>query len=392
MVRLERLVWRQIEAFERRRARWSRDIWSVISGVVNGCMARSDRSGWRSFFNDERTTGCGQDESGICERIGIVDTSLRVLRLLVLFSTRNAWTAGELVERLEVTDRTLRRDIGRLRALGYPIDSSTGPYGGYRLGAGGRLPPLVLDDDEAVAVALALGDLSVRGAPPIGDAALAALVKLDQVLPPVLRERVAALSEVTVGLAPGGQFDDEVPVDVDVLVGLALASRRQERMRFTYRDGANRVRGRHAEPHRLVSLRRRWYLVAYDLDRQAWRTYRVDRVSELSNTGARFVHDDPPDAATFVAEGIAVGGYETQAVVRLHVTPAKAQREVPATVGVIEPGPADAASVVVRIGGDLDWVARFLVGRECRFEVLEPPELRAELRSLARRLLREIPA
>jgi len=176
---------------------------------------------------------------------------------------------------------------------------------------------------------------------------------------------------------------------VQVLVALALACRRQERVRFTYRDGSNRVASRLVEPHRLVALSQRWYVVAFDLDRKAWRSFRVDRASELVNTGARFVHDDPPDAARFVAEGVAVGGYTVQARVRLLLAPDKAAAEVPAAVGVIEPGPPDATSTVVRIGGDLDWTARFLAGRECRFEVIEPPELRVELRKLARALLRD---
>jgi predicted DNA-binding transcriptional regulator YafY len=317
-----------------------------------------------------------------------MDTSARVLRLLVLFATRPRWTAPELTERLEVTARTLRRDIDRLRALGYPITSTTGPYGGYELGAGGRLPPLVLDDDEAVAVAIALAELSRRSALPLEDAAVAALAKLDQVLPPALRERVAALGSVTEGVRPTDPIRRN-PVEVQVLVALALACRRQERVRFTYRDGSGRVASRLAEPHRLVALSQRWYLVAFDLDRRAWRSFRLDRVSELVNTGARFVHVDPPDAARFVAEGVAVGGYAMQARVRLLLPPDLAAAEIPPAVGIIEPGPPDATTTVVRIGGDLDWVARFLAGRECRFEVIEPPELRAELRKLARTLLRD---
>lgn len=324
----------------------------------------------------------------MCGRMWVMDTSARVLRLLVLFATRPRWTAPELTERLEVTSRTLRRDIERLRALGYPITSTTGPYGGYELGAGGRMPPLVLDDDEAVAVAIALAELSRRSALPLEDAALAALAKLDQVLPPVLRERVAALGAVTEAVQPAEPFQRS-PVDVQVLVALALACRRQERVRFTYRDGSGREASRLVEPHRLVALRHRWYVVAFDVDRRAWRSFRVDRAGEVVNTAARFVHADPPDAARFVAEGVAVGGYTTQARVRLLLPPRRAAAEIPAAVGIIEPAEPDATSTVVRIGGDLDWVARFLVGRDCRFEVLEPPELRAEVRALARRLLRE---
>jgi predicted DNA-binding transcriptional regulator YafY len=306
----------------------------------------------------------------------------------VLFSTRPRWTAPELVERLEVTDRTLRRDIERLRALGYPIASTTGPYGGYELGAGGRMPPLVLDDDEAVAVALALAEMSRRSALPLEDAALGALAKLEQVLPPLLRERVAALGSVTEGVAMLDTFQRQ-PVDVAVLVALALACRRHERVRFTYTDAADRVASRWAEPHRLVALRQRWYLVAFDLDRRGWRSFRVDRASEVINTAARFVHEDPPDAARFVAEGVAIGAYDTQARVRLQVPPGEAGAYVPAAVGVIEASEPGATTTVVRIGGDLDWIARFLAGRECGVEVLEPPALKAELRALGRRLIRQ---
>ena len=211
---------------------------------------------------------------------GAIDTPARLLRLLVLFSSRSSWSATELTDRLEVTPRTLRRDVTRLRDLGYPIESTTGRYGGYALGAGGRLPPLLLDDDEAVAVSVGLRDLSRAADPMLGEAAVAAMTKLLQVMPSALRERVDTLGEVTVRVGrvvPRGP-DDERPTDIGILLTLAQACRRQVRLRFDYRTGDDRTGRRHVEPHRLVSLRNRWYLVAFDLDRDDWRTFRVDRV------------------------------------------------------------------------------------------------------------------
>ena len=317
-----------------------------------------------------------------------IDTPARLLRLLVLFSTRSTWSAQELTDRLEVTPRTLRRDVTRLRGLGYPIESTTGRFGGYALGAGGRLPPLLLDDDEAVAVTVGLRELSRTAEPVLGEAAVAALTKLVQVMPSALRERVDALGEVTVrlGWATSGAPDDE-PTDVAVLMALAMACRRQERLRFDYRTGDERTGRRHVEPHRLVSWRNRWYLVAFDLDRDDWRTFRVDRIGPPAPTGVRSAERPVPDAAALVAEGVAVRVYDTQARVRLPVPPAVAAREISPTIGVIERGPADAQSTIVVIGGDADWIARYLAGLPFPFEVLGPDEVREEVAALGRRLL-----
>jgi predicted DNA-binding transcriptional regulator YafY len=310
-----------------------------------------------------------------------MDTPARLLRLLVLLSARPSWTAPELAERLEVTERTVRRDMNRLRSLGYPVRGSTGPYGGYALGAGGHLPPLVLDDDEAVAVAIGLRGAAAGGAPGIESAALSALTKLDRVLPVQLHEQVAALRSVTVGL---GQYDLPA-VDIDGLVTTALACSRPERLRFAYTDANEHLTDRLVEPFRLVFSRRSWYLVAYDTTRADWRTFRVDRMSELSLTGARFAHRDAPDAAAMVAEGMAVNAHTLQARVRLHVPIDEAGTLVPRTIAILEPD-ADPATTIARIGGDADWIARYLAGLECRVEVLEPEEVRAEMRALARRI------
>jgi predicted DNA-binding transcriptional regulator YafY len=319
-----------------------------------------------------------------------VDTPARLLRLLATFSARPRWRATDLAARLEITERTLRRDISRLRTLGYPVTSMTGPYGGYELGAGGRLPPLLLDDEEAIAVSIALRDLSTGADPVLGEAALAALSKLGQVLPPVLRERVAAMGAVTVGVeGPLPRFAGDEPIRVPTLMEVVMACRRAERLRFTYRDGNDRVSERRVEPHRVVSLRARWYLVGFDLDRDDWRTFRVDRISEPFATGHRIADREPPDAATLVAEGVAVRRYDTRARVRLHAPPAEAAERIPATVGIIEPAAEGATTTVVTIGGEADWIARYLAGLPISCEVIEPDEVRRELRSLARRLLRE---
>jgi len=322
-----------------------------------------------------------------------VDTPARLLRLLALLSSRASWRADELVERLGVTERTIRRDIHRLRDLGYPVDAVTGPYGGYSLGAGGRLPPLLLDDEEAVAVAIALHAVAQRDG--LAEAALRALTKLAQVLPVPLRERVAAFGSVAVGVGwPRDRFADAggvagtgEPEGIGVLMSLAVVCQRSERTRFDYRSGEGVESARHVEPFRLVSLGQRWYLVARDVDRAAWRTFRVDRVTRVRPTGARVVHRDPPDAAALVAEGVAVRAYEHVGVVRLHLPFDEAVQVVPPTVGLVRADPDDAGSSIVEMGGDLDWVARYLAGLRASFVVLEPPALRDELRLVAERLL-----
>ncbi len=319
-----------------------------------------------------------------------MDTPARLLRLLSMFTTRASWSAIELAERLEITTRTLRRDIARLRDLGYPIASTTGRYGGYELGAGGRLPPLLLDDDEAIAVSVALRELSRDADPTLGEAALSASTKLRQVLPALLRDRVDALGEVVVGVRRGRPQPAGAPIELSTLMALAMCSRRGERVAFTYRSGSDQVTERRVEPHRLVSLGRRWYLVGFDLDRDDWRTYRVDRVTELVATGHRNTPRETPDAAAQVSEGVALRVFDTHARVRIHAPLAHASQHIGPTVGVFDaPSPHDDGTCVVEIGGDPDWIARFLVGLPVRFDVIEPEEVRAEIRALARRMLRQ---
>src|SRR3954447_20289592 len=317
-----------------------------------------------------------------------MDTPARLLRLLAMFTTRPTWNADDLAVRLEITTRTLRRDVTRLRDLGYPITSTTGRYGGYELGAGGHLPPLLLDDDEAIAVSVALRDLSAEADPTLGEAALSASTKLRQVLPAPLRERVDALGEVVVGVRKPRRprdTDSGERVELPSLMTLATTCRRGERIRFTYRAGDDRVSDRRVEPHRVVSLGRRWYLVGYDLDRDDWRTYRIDRISTLSPTGHRNTPRETPDAAALVSEGVAVRVFDTRARVRVMAAAHEVAHHIAPTIGVIEPG--DDTSCIVTIGGDADWIARYLISLEIGFEVLEPPEVNEELRLLAAAIL-----
>jgi predicted DNA-binding transcriptional regulator YafY len=311
------------------------------------------------------------------------DTAGRLLRLLSLLQSRPGWGGPELAERLGVTERTVRRDVARLRELGYPVDGATGPAGGYELGAGGALPPLLLDDDEAVAVAVGLRTAAGSSIAGLEDAAVAALAKLEQVLPVRLRERVTAVHTTTERL-PGARGPQ---VDPDVLVALAQACRQLERLRFAYRSAAQRETERRVEPFRLVNTERRWYLVAYDLDRGAWRTFRIDRITEVVRTGHRFVRTEVPDAAALVAEGLAVATYAVQVRLRVLAPPEQVADWIPATVGVLEGD--EHGTTVVRLGADdLEWIARYVGGLPFEVEVLEPPELSGLLRAVGERMLR----
>jgi predicted DNA-binding transcriptional regulator YafY len=305
----------------------------------------------------------------------------RLLALLSLLQARPRWTAPELAERLGVTERTVRRDVARLRELGYPVDADAGPTGGYQLGRGGDLPPLLLADDEAVAVAVGLRVAAAGAMLGLEDAAVAALAKLEQVLPARLREQVAALHSSTVLLGPPA----EARTDPDRLLLLAQTCRRSEVLHFAYRDGAGNETERRVEPFRLVHAERRWYLVARDRDRDAWRTFRVDRMAEAWTSGHRFVRAEEPDAGAMVADGMARAAYGWHAVLRLQATPDEVAMEVPPTVGIIEAD--DQRGTILRLSAnDLDWIARYVAGLPFAATVVEPPELRRALRDVARRL------
>jgi predicted DNA-binding transcriptional regulator YafY len=317
----------------------------------------------------------------------VLETSARLLRLLSLLQARPAWTAPQLAERLAVTERTVRRDVARLRDLGYPVDAEPGPHGGYRLGRGGALPPLLLDDDEAVAVAVGLraaADGSVVG---LDDATVSALAKLAQVLPAWLATRVAAVHGATTELR--GRDPDRV--DADLLVSLAQACRGGERLRLAYADRQGRASERLADPLRLVRAGPRWYLVARDLGRDAWRTFRVDRVASVRGTGQPADVSDPPDAVDLVARGMAVAPYAVVARVRIDLPAAAALEVVPRTVGVHTPD-GDAATVVEIGGSDAAGLARYLAGLAVPVTVLDPPDVAVAVRARAAALLAANPA
>jgi predicted DNA-binding transcriptional regulator YafY len=312
----------------------------------------------------------------------MVDTSARLLRLLSIMQTRTDWTGPELADRLGVTVRTVRRDVARLRTLGYPVTATPGLAGGYRLGAGSRLPPLLLDDDEAVAVVLSLRTATSHTVTGIAETSLRALAKLERVLPSRLRQRAAALRLATVPL--GGQAPTVAP---ELLTLIAEACQDQRRLTFGYRDHAGAVSVRTVQPHRLVHTGRRWYLVARDDDRDGWRTFRADRIDGPRPTGGRFTLDDPPDAAAFVAEAISAAPYRYRARVLVRAPAATVAERVPPTTGIVEA--VDQDSCLLTTGADsLPMMALHLALLGPDFTVLEPPELIAELGTMAGRLHR----
>jgi predicted DNA-binding transcriptional regulator YafY len=313
----------------------------------------------------------------------MLETSARLLRLLSLLQGRRDWTGTDLAERLGVTARTVRRDVDRLRALGYPVHGSVGSAGGYRLGAGAALPPLLLDDEEAVAVAVGLRTAAGGTVTGIAEASVRALTKLDQVLPPRLRQRVGALESMTVPLSAAGPT-----VDAATLTTIAAACRDRLRMRFEYRDRQGGQSMRTVEPHRLVATGRRWYLVAYDLDRHAWRTYRVDRLTPVPPTGPRFAPRDPPaDVAAYVSQSVASAPYRYQARILFHAPVEGVVDQTSPTAGRLEP--VDDGHCVLHTGSNsLEQLALYVGLKGVDFEVLDPPELAAYLHELGARLTR----
>ena len=310
----------------------------------------------------------------------MLETSARLLRLLSLLEVKPDWPGAELAGRLGVTPRTLRRDIAKLRSLGYPVDAEPGVAGGYRLGAGAALPPLLLDDDEAVAVALSLRTAATHSVTGVAEASMRALAKLDQVLPSRLRERAAAISDSTVPLTGPGPA-----VSAEALTTIARGCRSRERLEFGYRSHEGVVTMRRAEPHRLVQAGYRWYLVARDLEREDWRTFRVDRIDAPKLTGVRYVPRDPPDAAAFVARAVTTAPYRYQARIVVHAPPEVVAEHVPPSVALLEPD--GAGGCILTSGSDsLEQLALHAATLGLSFTVLEPPELVSQLRVLADRL------
>ncbi|MGV4988177.1 helix-turn-helix transcriptional regulator [Streptomyces sp. NRAIS4] len=314
----------------------------------------------------------------------MLSSSARLLRLLSLLSSRPSWTCAELAERMEVTDRTVRRDIARLRDLGYCVDSEAGPWGGYRLRAGSRVPPLILDDEEALAVAVGLREAALNDALGGDQAALSALLKLRQVLPRRIADRLGELDEAFVRL-PGA---DGAHVRPGLLLELAVACRQGRRARLSYTDAEGRATTRDVDPYRLVHTGRRWYFVARDVARGQWRTFRADRVDRLQPTAHPADLTDPPDPAQLVSRNIANGPYPLSATVRLPLPLPAALRLIPPTIGTHRPdGPG---ATLVDVGGpDPDGLARYLLGLGTPLRVLTPDAVRQALARRARELAEE---
>lgn len=315
--------------------------------------------------------------------IGKMDPAARLLRLLSLLEARPSWPGTELAQRLGVTPRTIRRDVTRLRDLGYPVDSAPE---GYRLGIGARLPPLLLDDDETVAVCVGLRFASGSAVAGVEESAVAALAKLEQLMAPVLRERVRDLQAASIhrrtSRLPG--------VNPETLVVLARGCRAQEGIKFSYQDFQGRQSARFVEPLQTVHTSGRWYLVARDRDRGEWRTFRVDRISNASLSGHHFQFVDPPDPNQLVAEATTLYPFSIEARLLLEITVEDARTILSASLGVIEEGPHNRA--VLRTGADdLAALIRLVASLPVDVEVLEPPELRRGVAELGRRLAQRNP-
>jgi predicted DNA-binding transcriptional regulator YafY len=307
-----------------------------------------------------------------------------MLRLLSLLQTHRYWPGTELADRLEVSPRTLRRDVDRLRELGYPVDAARGVAGGYQLQAGAAVPPLLLDDEEAVAIAVGLRTAAAGAVAGFEETSVRALAKVIQLLPPRLRRRIDALQAVT---SPG-VFGGGPTVDATALTTVAMACRGEERLRFrhTPRDGEPTTR--HVEPHRLVSLGQRWYLIAWDLDRGDWRTFRVDRLGAPELTGARFRPRDIPggDPVAWLRSRLAAipKGYDVS--VRIEVAPERVRSFV-GHWATVEPLAAGTCRMRMSVD-DLSWPVMILGTIGAPFTVESPPELIAAVRRAGEALLR----
>jgi predicted DNA-binding transcriptional regulator YafY len=311
----------------------------------------------------------------------MLQTSARLLRLLSLFQAQRYWSGADLSRRLDVTARTLRRDVDRLRSLGYPVHSTSGTAGGYQLGAGANLPPLLLDDDEAVAVALGLRTSASGSVAGIEEASVRALLKLEQVLPPRLRRRMAALHAFIVPLGNRGPT-----VDAERLAAIAGACRDHEGIRFLYHDRAGAPSARAVEPHRLVHTGYRWYLVAWDLAREDWRTFRIDRIEGKLKTSIRFKPRKPPegDFAAFASKSLASVPYPYRARVTLYAPVDAVAKRVPPSAGVLEA--IDGQSCMLHTGShSLEGLTIHLMLLGVDFRVHEPTELVDQMRQLAER-------
>lgn len=317
----------------------------------------------------------------------MISASARLIRLLSLFQAQRAWTGAALAARLEVTERTLRRDVDRLRTLGYTVDSTSGVAGGYRLGAGTAMPPLLLEDEEAVAVALGLGR-PAAGEGDIENASMRALAKLEQLMPPRLRRR---LDKVRASVVPLARGKTEVRLKAVTLFAEACTDRLQ--LRFGYRDHHAAATARTVEPHRVVQSDQRWYLLAWDIARADWRTFRLDRIVDAEPTGERFMPRRLPlgDVAAYMARALRVSPFlhHARVVVR---APAKAlEAHLGWVGGVPEAVEGGKATRITTGANSLDALAVWLGCLGHDFEVESPPELLAHIALVAGRLAKAVP-
>lgn len=312
------------------------------------------------------------------------DTSARLLALLGLLQSRPDWSAAELADRLDVTDRTVRKDVARLRDLGYPVTAGRGPGGRYRLGSGAKVPPLLLDEEEAVAVVVGLR--VATGIAGFEESGARALTKLEQVLPDKLRRRLAALRDATSAGPVNTDSNVEDPaVDPDVLNELAGAIRDRQGLRCYYRDEPREV-----EPYHLVSWQRRWYLVGRDPGTGAWSPYRVDWLQLRVPGGRHFAPTEfPGDLTEFVVREVARTGWSVHVRIRVHAPAGEVLDRINPAVGTVEPVSASESDLVT--GGDsIEVVAVWISMLGLDFSVAEPPELVESLRALSRRYARAI--
>ena len=304
-----------------------------------------------------------------------------MLRLLSLLQTHRFGAGGDLADRLDVSERTVRRDVERLRDLGYDVDAVRGVAGGYQLRAGGSMAPLLLEDDEAVAIAVGLRAAAGGGIPGFEDTAVQALTKVIGLMPPRLRRRMDALKTQTDALPWSGG----PTLDAEVLTTLAQACRDDEAVSFDYVAADGAATTRRVEPHRMVNIGRRWYLVAYDRDRHDWRSFRIDRITgQPTTTGQRFAPREVPggDAAAFVSNGLRSRPQRHQVRVRMDAPAA----DVEAYMGRWGTVEATGDSCVMTLNTDsLDWPVMILASFDCDFTVEEPAELVEVIARVGRR-------
>lgn len=308
-----------------------------------------------------------------------MSTGARMLQLLSLLQTHRYWSGQELADRLEVSERTLRRDIERVRDLGYPVDAVRGVAGGYQLRAGGSLPPLLLTDEEAVAIAVGLRTAASGAVQGLEESAVQSLTKVLALMPPRLRRQMDALADQTVPAPLRGPT-----IDASVLTTLAQGCRDDEIVEFGYTTRESASETRQVEPHRLVSLGQRWYLVAYDRRRDDWRTFRVDRISAVTLTGRRFTGHDLPaaDALEFVRAGMKQIPRRYDVRVLVHAPLA----DVAAVVGRwAELSETADGTTMTMPTDDLFWPLAVLATLDADFTVESPEELRDQVASVSRR-------